>query len=137
MYLVARKRGASDFGLNAPKALDEIQEPLQLHHIFPYDFMMKDEKAIHYRKQRELSLPDYRLEINDIGNLTFLSSGKNSSIGSQSPWQYLENETTPEMRRAHFIPEEKDLWKPENYDKFLEKRRSQLSVAMNGLMNAL
>src|SRR5438093_10283307 len=111
MYLVTRRRGASDFDLNDPKMLDQIQEPLQLHHIFPYDFMTKDEKAIQYRKRRELSLPDYRLEVNDIANLTFLSSGKNSSIGSQSPWQYLENETTPDMRRAHFIPEDKDLWK--------------------------
>ena len=137
MYLVSRKRDASDFGLHDSLKLNQIQEPLQLHHIFPYDFMMKDDEALRYRKEQDLSLPDYRAEVNDIANLTFLSQGKNASIGSQSPWQYLENETTSEMRLAHFIPEDKDLWKPENYNGFLEQRRLDLSAAINSLMRSL
>ena len=137
MYLVTRKRNASDFGLNDTLQLNHIQEPLQLHHIFPYDFMTKDDKALRYRKEHDLSLPDYRAEVNDIANLTFLSQGKNASIGSQSPWQYLENETTSEMRWAHFIPEDKNLWRPENYNKFLEQRRFDLSIAINSLMRSL
>ena len=137
MYLVTRTRNASDFGLNDALPLNQIQEPLQLHHIFPYDFMMTDQEALRYRNDHHLTLPEYRLEVNDIANLTFLSKGKNSSIGSQSPLQYLEIETTSEMRRAHFITEDRDLWKPENYDKFLERRRSDLSMAMNSLMKSL
>jgi len=127
MYLVTRTRNASDFGLNDALPLNQIQEPLQLHHIFPYDFMMTDQEALRYRNDHHLTLPEYR----------FLSKGKNSSIGSQSPLQYLEIETTSEMRRAHFITEDRDLWKPENYDKFLERRRSDLSMAMNSLMKSL
>jgi len=30
---------------------------------------------------------------------------ENVQIGNVSPWQYLENETTKQMRKAHFIPE--------------------------------
>lgn len=137
MYIVTRKAGATDFG-NDAKDLDQIpSEELQLHHIFPFDFMMKDSKAIEFRTAEGLSLSDYRRLINDVANLTFVSQTINSSIGNAAPWEYLRNETNSAIRKAHFIPEDQNLWKPENYRGFLEARSRLLARAMNSLIKSL
>jgi len=138
MYIVMRKRGATDFGIPESATLDQISSrDLQLHHIFPFDFMMRDAKARGYQEKARLNLRDYRDEVNDIGNITFIGQTKNIQIGNVSPWQYLENETTKQMRKAHFIPEDRELWKPENFGKFLDRRRKLLAKAMNSLMRTL
>ena len=138
MYIVMRERNATDFGLSGAAPLTQIPDfELQLHHIFPFDFTMKDQKALQYQKEQGLSLRDYRNRVNDVANLTFLSQAKNASIGSVSPWQYLPNETTEDMRRQHFIREDKDLWTPENFGRFLELRREILAEAMNRLLRRL
>jgi hypothetical protein len=137
MYVIMRKKNATDFGSDAP-ALDQLTaEQLQLHHIFPFDFMMKDAKAKEYQTRNSLSLSEFREQVNDIANLTFISQVRNASIGNAAPWEYLPNETTREMRKAHFIPENRDIWKPENFDKFLDQRRTMMSQAMNSLIKSL
>ncbi len=110
---------------------------LQLHHIFPFDFMMRDSKAKAYQERIGLTAWEYRGQVNDIANIAFISQKKNAQIGNVSPWQYLENETTKQMRKAHFIPENRDLWKPENFGKFLDGRRRLMAKAMNSLIRAL
>jgi hypothetical protein len=80
---------------------------------------------------------EYRDEVNDVANITFLSQEKNIQIKNVSPWQYLANETTPSLRKAHFIPEDRELWKPENFDKFLDRRRRMVAEAINSLMRKL
>jgi hypothetical protein len=84
-----------------------------------------------------LGLSEYRWEVNNLANITFLSKGKNAAVGNIPPWQYLENETTPEIRKAHFIPNDKNLWKPENFGLFMEERKKLLSQAMNSLLKQL
>jgi len=139
MYVVMRKRGATDFGLQeaAPTLAQISSKDLQLHHIFPFDFMMRDQKARSYQDRAQLSSWEYREQVNDIANITFISQPKNAQIGNLSPWQYLENETTKQIRKAHFIPEDRDLWKPENFGKFLERRRRLLAKAINSVIRAL
>ncbi len=138
MYIIMRKKSATDFGLHNAATLDRISsEEMQLHHIFPFDFMMKDDKASEYCKRAGFNRSEYREHINDIANITFISQGKNASIGNIAPWQYLENETTKQIRSAHFIPENHNLWKPENYDEFLEQRRRMLAKAINSLIKSL
>jgi len=80
---------------------------------------------------------EYRAEINDIANLTFLSKSKNCEIADTPPSQYLTNETTKEMRKGHFIPENPDLWKAENFSFFLQERRRLLAKAMTSLLKRL
>jgi hypothetical protein len=138
MYTVMRRKEATDFGVSAAEPLDQIPSAeLQLHHIFPFDFMMKDNKARLYLENQGITDRQYRDQINDIANITFLSRKKNVQIGNVSPWQYLANETTREVRKAHFIPEDRDLWKPENFDKFLDRRRRMMAKAINSLIRAL
>ncbi len=138
MYIVMRKRGATDFGIPEGVTLDQIStKDLQLHHIFPFDFMMRDAKAKAYQERMRLTAWEYREQVNDIANIAFISQKKNAQIGNVSPWQYLENETTKQIRKAHFIPENRDLWKPENFGKFLDGRRRLMAKAMNSLISAL
>jgi hypothetical protein len=138
MYIAMRKKGAVDFGLSDPQTLADISsDDLQLHHIFPFDFMINDNKAKEYQENRELTPREYRDQVNDIANITFLSQRMNVRIGNVSPWQYLENETSKDVRRAHFIPEDRDLWKPENFDTFLDQRRRLLAKAINAVLGAL
>jgi hypothetical protein len=138
MYIVMRKREATDFGIPEGVTLDQIStKDLQLHHIFPFDFMMRDPKAKEYQERKMLSPWEYREEVNDVANITFIGQRKNAQIGNVSPWQYLKNETTKQMRKAHFIPEDRELWRPENYGKFLDRRRKLLAKAINSLIRAL
>jgi hypothetical protein len=137
MYMAMRRKGAKDFGSGEVRSLNDIaSEETQLHHIFPFDFMMKDEAALKYREDNILSISEFREQVNDVANLTFLSKTSNVSIGAKSPWQYLED-TTKDVRKAHFIPDDPSLWKPENYQKFLDERRRLLSKAINSLLHSL
>ena len=138
MYVIMGKREATNFGIGYKELISQIpSKQIQLHHIFPFNFMMKDQAAKKYQIKHDLSSYEFRSEVNDIANLTFLSQGKNASIGDVAPWVYFKNETTKEMRKAHFIPEDPNLWRPENYDKFIKERRILLAKAMNSLLKSL
>ncbi len=138
MYILMRSRRATDWGGGRQQSLAGIEPPdLQLHHIFPFNFMVNDPWAREWQEDNGLSDGDFRREVNDIANLTFISQEKNVSIGDSPPFQYLPNETTKDTRRAHFVPEDRELWKPENYGDFLAARRKLLSKAMTRLLRQL
>lgn len=60
MYIIMREKRAANFGTDAA-TLDHISaQQLRLHHIFPFDFMMKDSKAKNYQSSNELSWSEYR-----------------------------------------------------------------------------
>jgi hypothetical protein len=80
---------------------------------------------------------EIRAEINDITNLTFLHKDTNASIGDKPPSQYLPSCTDREMRKAHFIPEGPDLWRPENFKDFLNERRKLLAKGMTSLLKSI
>jgi hypothetical protein len=138
MYILMRQRHATDWGGSRRPRLEEIEpRAIQLHHIFPFDYMSKNRNVLKWYLDNGYSATEYRYDVNDIANLTFLSQGKNSEIKETPPAQYLPNETTKEMRRAHFIPENPELWKSENFPKFLEARRELLANAVTKLLKQL
>lgn len=138
MYIAMRKKSATDFGLNSPKYLDEIPSAnLQLHHIFPVNFMMESSQLKRLQQKFDMNDYEYRQTINDIANLTFTSKEKNASIGDLAPIQYLENETTKDIRRRHFIPANKDLWNPDNFFTFLDGRRVLIAESINRLIRSV
>ncbi|PYV16321.1 MAG: hypothetical protein DMG21_12125 [Acidobacteria bacterium] len=137
MYILMRSRDAADWGHDG-KPLAEIEpKQMQLHHIFPFDFMMKHKAVRKIYLDEGRSPADFRADVNDIANLTFLSQRKNVQIGDTPPWQYLPNETTKQSRRAHFIPEDPALWKPERFSKFLHERSSLMAKAMTTFLKRL
>src|SRR5438067_1487798 len=129
MYILMRNRNATDWGTGNRPTLDEIEpRQLQLHHIFPFDYMNK--MVLKSYLDDGFTPTDFRSDVNDIANLTFLSQAKNIEISGTPPSQYLQNETTKEMRKAHFIPEDPTLWKTEHFREFLDERRRLRSLAM-------
>jgi hypothetical protein len=115
--------------------LDEIEPTdLHLHHIFPFNFMVDSKEGFARFVADGRSLAEYRSDINDIANLTFIGKEKNSSIGDQPPWAYLPLETTRSVRKSHFIPEDTTLWKPEKFPEFLAARRRLMASAMTKLI---
>lgn len=138
MYALMRKRGATDWGGGPVKKLDEIApDEMQLHHIFPFNFVSKNKAALKPYEEDDWTPAEIRAEINDITNLTFLTRAKNAEIGDTPPWEYLPNETTREMRKAHFIPEDPDLWKPENFWDFMIERQRLMAKAMSSLLKSV
>ncbi len=138
MYILMRERGATDWGTGKRPSFEEIEpRELHLHHIFPFNFMNGSKVAQQWYLDNDYSIVDFRNDVNDIANLTFLSQTKNSEIGDQPPWQYLPNETTPDMRKSHFIPEDQKLWKVESFVSFLDERRRLLAEGMNRLLRNL
>jgi hypothetical protein len=138
MYAAMRKKGATDWGALTCARFDEIEPAdTQLHHIFPFNFMIKNKAALAAYEKRGLNIRQFREDINDIANLTFLSQSKICEIGDLPPMPYFPNETTVEMRKAHFIPEDRGLWQPERFSDFLKERRRLLSKAINGVLRTL
>jgi hypothetical protein len=138
MYLLMRDRQATDWGSGSVRGLEEIEpKDMQLHHIFPFNFMTTDKAAQKFCKDSDYTPAEFRTEVNDIANLTFLGREKNAAIADIPPWQYLPNETTKEMRKAHFIPEDPELWKPSSVSEFLAARRELIAKAMTSLIKSL
>ena len=137
MYILMRKRQARDWGHTGKQLLEIDPKDMQLHHIFPFNFMANHKPALKVYTDNGQSPAEFRADVNDIANLTFLSQAKNVEIGDTPPWQYLPNETTKETRKAHFIPEDPDLWKPERFTGFLDERRRLVAKAMTSLLKKL
>jgi hypothetical protein len=138
MYIIMRRNEATDWGTGKRPTLDAIEPfDLQLHHIFPFDYMTKNKALFESYLDQGFTPADFRADVNDIANLTLISKSKNVEISDTPPSQYLLNETTPQMRKAHFIPEDQELWKTENFQKFLAERRRLLAVAMTKLLKRL
>ncbi len=137
MYILMRGKGATDWGEGRKTSLREIDPSnMQVHHIFPFNFMVGDKDALAYAERKEFKPNQYRAEINDIANMTFLAGGTNSRIGDLPPWLYLSQETSKEMRQAHFIPEDKALWYPSRFGDFLEARRQLIAKAATRLLKS-
>jgi hypothetical protein len=136
MYLSLCHAGAVDFTGKNALPIAQIDK-YQLHHIFPVEFMLADEEAERYRRKNRLSRPEFKEEINDIANLTFLSLPANQEIKKRPPYDYLSKLTGAKNLDAHCIPSDPELWKPENLDKFCSARRDLLAKSMNSYIHSL
>ena len=136
MYLGLRHNGARDFcGKKAP-GVEQIAD-YQIHHIFPIEFMLEDEDAERYRKRKRFTRAEFKEQINDVANLTFISLQCNQEIKKRPPFDYLPKLTTPQNLEAHCIPTDPELWKPQNFGKFCRERRRLLGKAMNSYLKSL
>ena len=132
MYLALRQNGASDFN-NKSHNTDDFSKmgKIHLHHIFPYDLMMHSDDTQKYREKKKLSKQEFKTEVNDIANITFISVEANENIKNKSPEKYFSNFASIENLKAHCIPVDTSLWTPDKYHSFLEERRKLLAEATN------
>ena len=98
------------------------QNKLQFHHIFP--------KAVLEKKKSDL--PSQK--INDICNLVFISGSTNRRISNKEPSIYLpdfiDKIGVGELQKQ-CVPSDQSLWKVDDYESFLTKRRELIAEKLN------
>lgn len=125
-FLALRHRGAFDWGSGLKISLTHQGKShwIESHHIFPNAVL-----ASHGYE---------RSEISEIANLAFVSGAKNRALGTKGPAAYfptvVESKGRAELR-DHAIPVDPELWKVENYARFLEVRRQLLAEAVNEFLD--
>lgn len=121
-YLALKAAGAKDWysGLGLSLTHQGRLHFIQFHHIFPKALLRK----ANYEKS----------EINEIANMAFITGQTNRRLATKPPTEYF-----PKIIEQHgegalasqAIPLDPDLWRIENYRKFLEVRRADLARIMN------
>lgn len=127
MYLMCRTEHSIDWlsGVELSDALLGKNASLELHHIFP--------KARLYDHGYSKSL------VNALANFAFLTKGTNLEISNKSPEAYMPEilAKQPYALQSQWIPQNPELWKIENYEVFLKKRRILLANAANDVLDRL
>jgi hypothetical protein len=127
LYMLTRVQSAKDLetGIELKKSNLGIMNSLEVHHIFP--------KAQLYKYGYD------RAQVNAVANFMFLTKETNLIISNSLPEEYFEKfeNKNPGVLQSQWIPMDKELWKPENYLQFLEKRRELLANASNEFLNSL
>lgn len=127
LYMLTRVWHARDWitGIELSNHLLGHLNRLQVHHIFP--------KALLYKHNYSVS------KVNALANFTFLTQDTNLQICDRDPADYLAEITAkqPGVLESHWIPMDRELWKVENYDKFLAARRELLAIAANTFLDSL
>jgi hypothetical protein len=98
---------------------------LQVHHILP--------KAVLYKFGYN------KTQVNSIANFTFLTQETNLAVTDRLSEEYFPyyEKKQPGAIESHWIPMDKELWKPEKYLDFLEARRVLLAKSANQLLDGL
>lgn len=104
---------------------------IQSHHIFPQDVLYKNG----YISKNHIG----QKKVNEIANRAFITRDTNYQISNKAPSDYLAAITDkyPGILKKHLIPEDKSLWIVENYEKFLEVRRSLIAGRINEFLQML
>lgn len=120
LFSIIRKRRAKDWfnGIELSATNVGPDNRIELHHFFPRS-VLKSEGV-----QRKL--------YDDFSNVVFLSRKANREIRYSMPIDYIKKNKIEENRlSAQFIPLDEDLWRLENFEKFLISRRKAIANAMN------
>lgn len=127
LYMLTRVWHAKDWETGVELANHTLgaQSRLQMHHIFA--------KALLYEHGYE------KREVNSLANFTFLTQNTNLKVSDRPPQEYLAEYLAHDasLLESHWIPTDPDLWKLENYELFLEKRRELLAQAANDFLDDL
>ena len=128
VHIVTRAHDPVDWKTGAPLT---GSFNLESHHIFP--------KSKLYNVYDSGKSEDRKL-VNEITNRAFLTPETNQSlIKDRLPEDYLPEviEEHPDALQSQFIPNKPELWRIENYEEFLAKRRQNLADAINDYMDDL
>ena len=130
MNFYFKSKGAICFttGINIRKNMGKKYE-LEWDHIFPYSLLKL--KGYNRNNRVKYSLAQ---EITNRAILTQLGNRKKSNHLAEG---YLEDTSVhfPDALEKQCIPQDKELWKMENFELFLEKRRILLAKELNEFLN--
>ncbi len=104
---------------------------LEQDHIFPYSLLSK--KGYNKNNRQKYALAQEitnRAVLSQTGNINKLASPAEDYLAEVS-------EKFPKAIRLQSIPSDRELWKIENYEKFLEARRQMLAGELNNFLNGL
>jgi len=119
LHLLLVKNNATDWAGNF--IIKTEFKSLTKHHIFPRDKLKEKYEEI---------------DINHIGNLTFIQEGKNKELQDRLPEDYLI-EFDKEILQKHFIPMDQNLWKLDKYEEFIEKRTELIWNSLSNFIKKL
>jgi len=133
MNFVIRNKGGVDWAnqLDLSNPFGDRYK-VERHHIFPKsvlkDFGYKTGKNKHHFNK-----------VHEIANRVPLTRSGNRDIFKDKPIDYLPKvrEKNPGNLKKFLIPTRDKLWKLENYELFLEKRRELIAKGINDFMNSL
>lgn len=120
LFSIVRKRRAKDWfnGIELSATNVGPDNKIELHHFFPRSVL------------KSKGVP--RKLYDDLSNIVFLSRKANREIRYSMPIDYIKRNNIEESRLAsQFIPLDENLWKIENFEKFLILRRKMIAEAMN------
>lgn len=118
LYIVARNEGAEDWWKGHKITTSDYEE----HHIIPRSLL----KKANY---------DYSL-IDDVANIAFLTEKANRIISNAQPEEYL-SKIDPAKLEKQFVPLDRNLWKIERYEDFLNHRRKIIVEKINIYLKSL
>jgi len=125
LYILLVKKDADNW--NGKRLKQTSLNELARHHIFPKEYL-----------ERELNIddPDDRETlINNLGNLTLVHKDINSEIGDDPPISYLNKYIS--SAKNHFISTDKNLWKLDQYQTFLDYRITEIYSTGKAMFNEI
>ena len=123
-YATIRSRNARDWtDINVPLYSRNLgfNNVLERHHIFPKAFL---------RAKYDASNSIQKNLINEIANNALITQKSNIKILDRDPAEYLPK-INQEQLRLQFVPTDTELYKLENYELFLAKRRKLIADGIN------
>lgn len=132
MSIIIRSRGGLDWANNISLSKPYgKQYSIEKHHIFPKSILKNDGYDTNVLKYNRL--------VHEIANRVPLTKSSNLEIFNKRPSTYLQEikKKNPGNLEKFFIPMNEKLWKLENYDTFVEKRRELIAEGINNFMESL
>jgi hypothetical protein len=134
LYVIIKAKGAVDWFNGLP--LDIVHGKtysIQSHHIFPSSILWKTGK---YKSNNSL----HKITVNDIANRAFLTASTNNSIiNNKIPEEYfikIIKNYGEEALNNQLIPLDRNLWKLDNYEQFLNRRRALIANEINKFIDS-
>ena len=127
IYVLSRIQDARDWGTGNRLRHHSLGDHtnLELHHIFPRAYLRRNGVSAN--------------DANNMGNIAFQTRETNRAIGSSPPEEYMPEVIAkwPGALESQWIPTDTELWKVENYRRFLDARRRLLAESANEMLRAL
>lgn len=128
LYIITKWKEANDWitGGAIRNSMGDYYS-IQSHHIFPTSILYKSGYDSNNHIERKL--------VNEIANRAFITRTSNYDISNKKPLDYL-SEIETQYLEEHFIPQNKELWKLDNYKGFLKARRLIIVQEINSFLNS-